>query len=114
MSDGDRFLAYENLFYQKPQDLLPFNDVQGLGTRSQPAPKIAERLDEAQIPGLITRGHLQRLQFGLDGLILSAQFRHSAAELLETHQAFLIRNQQSVHAFRQPRMIPAQTLLPLS
>jgi hypothetical protein len=34
------------------------------------------------MPGSIDSSHLQRLQFCLDRLLLLAEFRHAAAELL--------------------------------
>ena len=113
VSDGDRFPAHEDLFHQQSQDLLPLGHVQRVCPRPQPCAEIGERLDQPQILGLIAGGRFQRLQFGLNGLVLLAKLRHSAAQLVQTHQAFLISNQQPVHALRQPSMIPAQLLLPL-
>jgi hypothetical protein len=113
VADGDRFPAHEDLFHQQSQDLLSLGHVQRVCPRPQPGAKIGKRLDQPQIPGLIAFDRFQRLQFGLEGLVLLAKLRHSAAQLLQTHQTFLIGNQQPVHALRQPSTIPPQLLLPL-
>ena len=56
---------------------------------------------------------MQRLPFGLNRLLLFAEFRHPAAQLVQAHQTFLIGVQQAVHALLQPGMIAAQYLLSL-
>jgi len=113
VSDGDCFPAHEDLFHQQSHDLLLLGHVQRVCPRPQPCAEIGKRLDQPQILGLIADRRFQRLQFGLNGLVLLAKLRHSGAQLVQTHQAFLVGNQQAVHALRQPSMIPAQLLLPL-
>jgi hypothetical protein len=44
---------------------------------------------------------------------LLAELRYPATELFQAHQAFLVGNQQAVHALCQSRMIPAQLILSL-
>ena len=56
--------------------------------------EIDERLDEPQIFGLITGGRFQRPQFGLNRMILLAEFWHAATKLIQAHQTFLVGNQQ--------------------
>ena len=75
--------------------------------------EIDEGLDEPQIFGLISGGRFQRLQFGLNRLILFAEFWHAATKLIQAHQTFLVGNQQAVHAFPQSCMIPAQLIFSL-
>ena len=62
---------------------------------------------------LVGTGRLQRLLFSFHRLLLLAEFRHATAQLLQTHQAFLISTQQAVHALLQPCLFPLQPLLAL-
>ena len=75
--------------------------------------EVGERLDEPQILGLIAGGRFQRLQFGLNRLILLAEFWHAATELFQARQTFLVGHQQAVHTFPQSRMVPAQLIFSL-
>jgi len=88
VSDGDRFPTHEDLFHQQSQDLLLLGRVQRVCPRPQPCAEIGERLDQPQILGWIAGRRFQRLQFGLNGLVLPAKLWHSAAQLVRTHQAF--------------------------
>ena len=75
--------------------------------------EVGERLDQPQVLGLITGGRFQRLQFGLNCLILLAEFWHAATELFQARQTLLVGNQQAVHTFPQSCMIPAQLIFAL-
>lgn len=91
--DGDCLPADQDLFHKQPQNLLPFRHVQRLRPLPQPCMEASQRLDEAQILGLIAGGRFQRQQFGLNRLILFAEFWHAATELFQAHQTFLVGNQ---------------------
>ena len=56
---------------------------------------------------MVAGSRLQRLQFGLNRLLLFAEFRHPAAKLLQAYQTFLIGVQQAVHTLGQPGVVPA-------
>jgi hypothetical protein len=113
VSDRDCLTAHQDLLHKQPQDLLAFGHVQRVRPRLQPGTETSECFNQPQIPGLITSGRLQRLQFGLRGLVLLAKFRHARAKLVQTHQAFLVSNQQAVHALRQSCMVSVQLILSL-
>jgi hypothetical protein len=68
--------------------------------------KTAERFYQPQAVGLVSGGRLQRLPFGLNCLLLFAEFRHPTAKLLQAHQTFLISIQQAVHVLFQPGLFP--------
>ncbi len=55
--------------------------------------EVVECFNQSQILGLIVGGCFQRLQFGLNRLILLAELRHAAAELFQTCKALLVSNQ---------------------
>ena len=55
---------------------------------------------------LVGAGGCQRLPFGLQRLLLLAQFRHASTKLFQAHQTFLISVQEAAHALLQPRLFP--------
>ncbi|MBZ5621814.1 MAG: hypothetical protein LAQ69_24255 [Acidobacteriia bacterium] len=57
--------------------------------------EVSQRLDEPQILGLIAGGRFPRQQFGLNRLILLAEFWHPATELFQAHQTFLVSSFQT-------------------
>lgn len=113
MPDRQRVPSDEDLFDEKPQNLLPFGYLERIRVGRQSGSEVSQRLHQTQVFGLVRGRSLQRLQFALDRVLLLAQFRHTAAELFQTHQSFLVGGQQPVHACRQPGTVSPQLLLAL-
>jgi hypothetical protein len=113
MADRKGFPVHQNLFHQQSQDFLTLGHLQCIGSQPQLGAEIGERFDQPSALGIVRGGRFQRLPFGLNCMLLLAQFRHPAAQLVQAHQTFLISVQQAVHALLQPGMIPAQYLLSL-
>jgi hypothetical protein len=111
MTDRKGIPAHQNLFHQQSQNFLTLGHLQGVGPQAQLGAEFGERLDQPQALGIICGGRFQRLPFGLNRLLLFAEFRHPAAQLVQAHQTFLISAQQAVHALLQPGVVLAQYLL---
>ena len=99
-------LPHQNLFDQQAQDFLLVAHVQGIRPRPQLRTETGERFGQPQAVRLIGAGGFQRLPFGLQRLLLLAEFRHASAELFQADQPFLISVQEAVHALVQPRLFP--------
>lgn len=93
MANRKCIAVHQDLLHQQPQNRLTLFDIQGTGFRAKPCSELAERLHQAQVFGFVGSHRLQRLQVRFDRTLLFAQFRHSAAELIESHEPFLICRQ---------------------
>lgn len=113
MANRDGFAAHEDLLHQYPQDLLTLGHIQRVRSRPQPCTEIGKCFNQPQVLRLIGGSRLQRLQFGLNRVVLLAELRHAAAQLFQAHQAFLIGDQQPVHALGQPCVISVQLVFAL-
>jgi len=107
VTDRECIPAHQDLLYQQAGDFLPFSDRKRIRPQPQLGTEISERFRQAQAVGLVGSGRFQRLQFGLDRLLLFAEFRHPTAKLFQAYQTFLIGVQQAVHALLQPGMFAA-------
>ena len=90
MANRNRILVHQDLFYQQSQDFLALGHLQCVYPCPQPVTEIGERFDQPQALRMVAGGRLQRLQSGLNRLLLFAEFRHPAAKLLQAYQTFLI------------------------
>jgi hypothetical protein len=108
MADGDGVVTYHDLVHDEPEDFLALPDVQRLGADAEACPEIGKRLDQAQVPRLIGRGRGERSQFGLDTLLPFSELRDPAAQLLQRHQALLIRRHQTVDVRAESHLVAAQ------
>jgi len=106
MADRESIFAHQDLFDQQTQDFLSFAHLQRVGPQPQLGTETGERFHQPQTVGLVRGGRLQRLPFGLNCLLLFAEFRHPTAKLLQAHHTFLISIQQAVHVFFQPGRFP--------
>ena len=102
MADRESLFAHQDLFYQQAQDFPALAHLQRIGSPSQLGTETRERFRQPQAMRLVGVGGFQRLAFGLHRLLLLAQFRHAHAQLLQTHQTFLVGVQQAVDTLFQP------------
>jgi len=107
MTDRKRVLAHQDFFHQQAHDFLPLSHLQRIRPHPQPGTEVVERFRKPQAVGLVGGGRCQRLQFGLNRLLLFSELRHSTAKLLQADQTFLIGVQQAIHAFLQPGLFSA-------
>jgi hypothetical protein len=101
----------ENLFHQESKDLLAFSHIHRISAQAQLPAKSGQVFGELQVVCLVHRGHLQRLQLGLDGLYLLPQSRHAMAELWKRNETFLISSQQAFGALFQSSLLATQLFL---
>ena len=106
MADDQSSLPHQDLFDQQAQDFLLLADVQGICPRPQLRTETGERFRQPQAMRWVGAGGFQRLPFGLQCLLLLAEFRHASTELFQARQTFLISVQEAVHALVQPRLFP--------
>jgi len=87
MADDQSILSHQDLFDQQAQDFLLVAHVQSIRPRAQLRTETGERFRQPQAMRLVGAGSLQRLPFGLQRLLLLAEFRHASAQLLQARQS---------------------------
>jgi hypothetical protein len=107
VADRECISVHQDLLHQQSQNRLAIFDGHRVGIRAEACPEVAERLHQAQVFSFVGSHRFQRLQFRLDSLLLFAEFRHAAAQLIKAHQSVLIGGQQPVHVFRQTALVAA-------
>jgi hypothetical protein len=70
MAQRDGISVDENLLHQESKDLLAFSHIQRIGAQAQLSAESGQVFGKLQVVGLVDRGHLQGMQFGIDGLCL--------------------------------------------
>ncbi len=98
MADDNGIAADQDFLNQQPCDFLLFGYVKRIRPSAQLRAKVRQRLGQTQVTRLIGCGERERLQLGIDCLLLFAQRRHALTELFKAQQFFLIRGQQPLDA----------------
>ena len=83
VTDRECIPAHQDLLYQQAGNLLPLGDRKRIRPRPQLGTEIREGFRQPQAVGLVGSVRCQRLQFGLNRLLLLAEFRHPTAKLLQ-------------------------------
>ena len=113
MTDGNAVGPDANFSDKRADNLLPLRDAEGLGPRAQTGAEFGQRVGQAEIPGLIHGGRVDRLALRREGLLLRAKGRHAGPQVLQRHQLLLVGGDEAIHGRRHPDLLPRELVDPL-
>jgi hypothetical protein len=99
MADNDALVIDENVLDQKAHDLVAPGGVKGARSFFKPGKKRRHRFRQPQIGSFLAFLAGERKQLGLRRPLPLPEFRHSAAQLIQRQQFFLISGEQPLDPF---------------
>jgi len=114
VSDSDCLTADQNFLDDQPNDFLPLDHIQCLGSGAKSPTKLGKCFGKSQVCGLILRRYLERVQLRFESLLLLAQTRYALPQLGQRDQFFLIGGHKARHMVFQPRVLLPEALFSFS